>query len=210
MVVITRDPKLPIARAAAIDAYANVEQALFTLFASLLRAPRDRAGIVFFRISSASARNRMLQSLLTKTHGNKFRLYWNGSEPKAKDGLFGHIRRLDHRRNELVHWHIASQIHGGETAVVSRDVLQPPNFWNRTASPQIITTKDLGDFTQKADFIRRSVAMFYALTSGELPGVEPGPWPQIFEQPVPYPPPEDHPLFPNYKALETPPESFPE
>jgi hypothetical protein len=68
MVVIARDTKLPIARAAAIDAHANFEQALFTLFASLLGAPRDRAGIVFFRIASAPTRNKILESLLKKTH----------------------------------------------------------------------------------------------------------------------------------------------
>jgi hypothetical protein len=103
MVVIARDTKLPIARAAAIDAHANFEQALFTLFASLLGAPRDRAGIVFFRIASAPTRNKILESPLKKTHGNKYKVYWNGSEPKAQDGLFSLIRQLDHRRNELVH-----------------------------------------------------------------------------------------------------------
>jgi hypothetical protein len=207
MVVITRDAKLPVARAAAIDAYANVEQALFTLFASLLGAPKDRAGIVFFRISSAPTRNRIVESLLTKTHGNKYRVYWSGT--KDEEGLFDLIRQLDHRRNELVHWHVASEIHVGETAVASRDVLQPPNFWDRAADRQKITTKDLENFSQKADFVNRSVFMFYALTSGEVPGVAPGSWPEIFARPALYPPPEDHPLFPNYKGHETPPESFP-
>jgi hypothetical protein len=94
MVVIARDTKLPIARAAAIDAHANFEQALFTLFASLLGAPRDRAGIVFFRIASAPTRNKILESLLKKTHGNKYKVYWNGSEPKAQDGLFPLIRQI--------------------------------------------------------------------------------------------------------------------
>jgi hypothetical protein len=49
--------------------------------------------------------------------------------------------------------------------------------------------------------------MFYALMY--LPGVAPGSWPEIFAQPVTYPPPETHPLFPNYKGLETPPETWP-
>jgi hypothetical protein len=210
MVVITRDTKLPMARAAAIDSHARFEQALFTLFASLLGAPRDRAGIVFFRISSAPTRNKILESLLKKTHGNKYKVYWNGSEPKAQNGLIHHIRHLDHQRNEFVHWHIAMEIHAGESSVVSREVLEPPNFWNRTADRQKITVKHLENFVQKADFVSRSVSMFYALTSGELPGVEPGPWPEIFGQPVLYPPPGSHPLFPNYKGHETPPESWPE
>jgi hypothetical protein len=209
MVVIARDTKLPIARAAAIDAHANFEQALFTLFASLLGAPRDRAGIVFFRIASAPTRNKILESLLKKTHGNKYKVYWNGCEPKAQDGLFPLIRQLDHRRNELVHWHIAMEIRAGDGSAISREALEPPNFWNIADNRPKITVKDLENFVQKADFVTRSVAMFYALTSGDLPGVVPGPWPEIFEQPILYPPPETHPLFRNYKGRETPPESWP-
>lgn len=154
MVVITRDAKLPIARSAAIDAHGRFEQALFTLFASLLGAPRDRAGIVFFRISSAPTRTKMLKSLLKKTHGNKYKVYWSGSEPDAKNGLIHHIRQLDHQRNEFVHWHVAGEIYGGgEIPIVSREVLAPPNFWHRSGNRQRMTVKHLEQFVQKADFV---------------------------------------------------------
>jgi hypothetical protein len=41
-----------------------------------------------------------------------------------------------------------------------------------------------------------------------LPRVSPKqPWLDIFQQPIVYPPPDTHPLSPNYKAPETPPQS---
>jgi hypothetical protein len=204
---IVRDGKLQLARAFAIEGYAKVERSLSLLFASLLGTSLDKAGVVFFRITNTHSRNTILETLLQKAHGDKFRVYWQGT--RTESGLFTLIRQLDQRRNELVHWHVLNEIAIAETSHTSREVLKPPNFWNRPTDTQSISVEDLAAFILKADFVHRSLNMFHMATSDmfQITEAEREPWLRIFEQPVSYPPPDTHPLSPNYREPETPPQS---
>lgn len=180
-------------RANAIQAYANLEMSLTVLFAALLSIPLDLAGLVLFRITNTHARNRILDDLQSKKHGTTYETFWNS--------LISFIRALDQRRNEIVHWHVVQNIDLArdhkEAASLS---LAPPTGW-MTQSTASLLENDLSDFIQRCDFASRLITMFRGvLHAPSIPDDVRETWLKIFAQSVTYPPPDTHPLSPNYKA----------
>jgi hypothetical protein len=207
---IVRDGKLQFARATAIEAYGNLERSLSLVFASLLGTTNEKAGTVFFRIVNARFRNDIIDDLIKKVHSTKFDAYWNGQPGQSGiprvPGLFTHIRNLDERRNQIVHWHVVNEIALDSDPPSHIEVLAPPNFWSEANRKSRITVDGINEFIAKAVFVDRGISMFYVMTSGQLPipAEQAEPWLRIFQQPVPYPPPDTHLLSPNYKAPEIP------
>jgi hypothetical protein len=201
-------PHLQIARANAIQAYANVEQSLSMLFSHLLGTTMQKAGVVFFRITNSHSRNTIISSLLTLQYGNSFDAFWHGQNHQP--GMLTLVRQLDSRRNEIVHWHVSDNVHlDGETQM-RHQTLNPPNFWAQSGAS--ITVADLVEFCRKADFVQRSLTFFWITMhnpslDNPLPENALLPWRDIFSRPVSYPPQDTHPLSPNYKAPQTPPRS---
>jgi hypothetical protein len=64
-------------RGKAIQSYANLEQALLTLFASLSGLKHDAAAIIMFKITSVDARSSILEKLFRRRFGSKFNLFRN-------------------------------------------------------------------------------------------------------------------------------------
>jgi hypothetical protein len=119
----------------------------------------------------------------------------------------GFIRGLDQRRNEIVHWHVVNKIDLSlPHEEASRLSLSPPAGWD-TQSTASINEKELAEFASKCDFASRLVTMFSILNTEHAGQVAEEPWRSIFQQPIDYPPPDTHPLSPNYKAPEAPPQS---
>jgi hypothetical protein len=206
--------KLQVARAQAIEQYAQLESSLALLFASLLGTTDQTGSIVFFAIVNTRSRNSILASLLEIVHGERYQAHWHGEKGSpGKPGLGGLltlIRQLDDERNHIVHWHRVSHReihHGGKSK--AEELLLPPHFWYRAADAKPISIQSLEAFIRKADFTVRSVRMFHWLVTMKHPMPENllYTWPKIFEQPVPYPPSDSHPLSPNYKAPKNPPQS---
>jgi hypothetical protein len=200
-----RANEFKILRAQAIENYAAIEQALASLFTNLLGTSRDKGGVVFFRITNASSRNKIISALLKKAQGDKYNAVWHGEN--GVPGLIVLIRQLDQARNELVHWHMVHKVYAKDDGAVTREpVLRPPNFWDRNPDTPEIDEPILSAFVAKADFVSRALNMLNALIedTGFLTNVE-IPWPQIFCQPIVYPPPDTHPLSRNYIGLRTPP-----
>lgn len=195
-----------VERARAINGYATVEQAVSNLFADLLGTSYELGGIVFFRITNASARNAIIETLLKKKYGATFDAFWSGvpNTPHRK-GLFTLIRQLDQRRNEIVHWTTVTQIGTTQTLVLMR-----PVFWAfQEAAPQSITTDDMAEFTAKASFTARAINMFSVFARGALddhPDLRQT-WHDICQRPCIYPPPADHPLSLTPPESEIPPQS---
>jgi hypothetical protein len=206
---IGRDGKMQIARALAIEEYTMVESNLARLFAALLGTADRKGSIVFFALLNARSRNSTLESLLQEQHGNKYDAYWYGEPGRAgkpkTPGLITLIRQLDDERNRIVHWHPVQKIDGTK----SSEVLLPPHFWHRAPTAVPITIESLTAFAQKASFVHRSIAMFYAFTTMQdrLRTDTKQTWLEIFARPALYPPSNTHPLSLNYKAPETPPRS---
>ncbi|MEA2871849.1 MAG: hypothetical protein QOH67_1825 [Hyphomicrobiales bacterium] len=194
----TDDDEFRIARSIALEAYSDLESSLAYLLGRLLGTTNDRAMIIFSRLTNASARNEILEHLLESVHGAKYDTYWHGQpgsggQPKIL-GLFALIRQCDSRRNEVVHWHVAStSTSDGEHWKDLRSARSP--------DLKPLTTPDLHQFTVKAKFAHLSVFHFTQFTTktpevfvrsyGALET-----WTRIFAQPVPYPPSSDHPLAP--------------
>jgi hypothetical protein len=180
---------LRMSRGKAIEAYASIEESQCAICADLLSAPPDYAGIMFFKITSARARNRAVDGLLSKRFGNTYNLFWNA--------LLKRINQLDQRRNEIVHWQTINEV-GYEDGVATHEYkLTPPNIWDMKPTTPFITSEDIDDFCKECDFLMRSMNMFRVtviLTGVVTDPVERQTWLDIFQQALVYPPPSGHPL----------------
>jgi hypothetical protein len=193
---VPQDLKFTVARALAIEGYANVEQALSSFFSFLLGTKPDSGAIVFFRITNTHSRNRIIKDLIAKVHGDSYKAYWHGA--KHVPGMFSLINQLDDQRNQIVHWHVIASIDLENKSQTSK--LAPPNFWSYGPHSTNITIYQLIDFAMKSDFVFKSINMFHWITGRKHPisDADRAPWLRIFETPPTYPPPNTHPLSPNY------------
>lgn len=182
-------------RGRAIHAYANLEQSLYRLFCLLTGMSADIGGIVFFKITNAQARNKIIEKLFQKKHGTNFNLFRNS--------LLERLRPIDQHRNELVHWNtvmeLTSQGHGL--------TLLPPAGW--TPDSPSYDSSTFVAFIEKCNFYWRLLNMFTLITSpaASLGTLDTRPWLEIFSRPITYPPPADHPLFQMLAVPGTQPES---
>lgn len=182
--MVGQDPIWAI-RGKAVGAYSTFEQSLFMLFQSLLKAPMDRAAIVFFKITNTQARNAILEKLVHKEFGTTYNKFWND--------YVDHLRPIDTRRNEIVHWAVVNKIASEEAVEV---VLSPPNFWINSPTAPELSGQDLVDFIVKCDVYARLATMFAVMTpaQSQIPLEQRQPWLDIFQQPLVYPLPAGHPL----------------
>jgi len=188
---------LLLTRALAIQAYATLEFSLSTVFAQWLGTSVDVGGLVFFRITNAHARNRILDDLKKKRLESNYNLFWNS--------LLSLIRTIDQRRNEIVHWHIVNNI---DLSIpheqASKLTLNPPTGWGSGAGTSI-NEQELAEFILKCDFVSRAIVMFSAIGTDRAVDLDEV-WLNIFQQPITYPPPGTHPLSPKYSGSESPPQ----
>lgn len=190
------DSNMLIARAKALEEYALLESALAQLLSTLLGTTAQKASIVFFAIFNSRSRNQILETLLEVAHKNQYDTYWYGEpgslgKPKT-GGLFTLIHQLNEERNRIVHWHPVQKIDGGKSSFE----LMPPKFWHRGPARASITVDTLTEFKNKANFVYRSVNMFYLFTTPEfsVPDDARDTWRDIFGRPAIYPPSNTHPL----------------
>ncbi|MGY8683081.1 hypothetical protein Q2941_35705 [Bradyrhizobium sp. UFLA05-153] len=188
------------ARGKAIQAYANLEQSFATLFAGLSDTSIRTAAIVLFRITNSDARNKILEKL--------FRQKFQEELKEFRKSLFSQLRPIDIERNEIVHWNAACHMgldeDGQETANV---FLMPPASLTAVASDT--PTKDIHAikaFSAKCRFYSSLINMFCSVEcrtfEQALPDEVTRPWRDIFAREIVYPPPMEHPLFPQQNALE--------
>lgn len=195
-----------LVRGDAIGAYANLEAALCRLLQSLLSVDVATAGIIFYRVVNTRSRNTILNDLLGHRYGQKFDAFWNSA--------LKHIRILDGERNEIAHWHFVTEVGADDGPNVRLDdqskglsVLHRPNSW--LANPQASSRKtheDMLTFTGKCHFMSRAIDVFATVVSVPEPFPVPQSWHDICLQPLPYPPPDNHPLSQNYREHKTPPQ----
>lgn len=179
-----------VARACSLERYAHVETGLVNVFAHLMDAPLDVAGVPFFKINNARARLAIIERLLKKKYGGKYNLFWN-----SLSKLLGTI---DGVRNNVVHWQTQMDIgfemrDGLPPTTINRMKLVPPNYWDTNPNTPELFLNDLYDFMCQCDFFNRLLVLFHHSIHG-MDGT-PQAWHEICLQPVVYPPPSTHPLF---------------
>jgi hypothetical protein len=174
-------------RGHAIQAYANLEQSLCGLFARIADLRRDVAATIFFKITNTQARNSIIERLIRKRYGATYRLFWNS--------FLKELRPIDIKRNEVVHWNAVNSI--GEVDATGRPLVRvslvPPNYWDIDENSPEVTAQDLMDFISKCMIFVRLCNMFL-LATGDKMGDRAKPWLDVFQQPLVYPLPADHPL----------------
>jgi hypothetical protein len=167
--------------------------------------------VVFFKITNANSRDKIIESLLKKTFGNKYRMYWHGDD-KGNKGIFHHLRSLAQDRNSIVHWSIVNWLDGQPKTEPGPEVgewlLVPPNWWDRGPEKPSLSTDDLNEFAAKADFISHSIFMFHEINFHQLSGLlgetSLQSWREIFAQPCSYPPQEHHPAHARWLRRDSP------
>ena len=175
-------------RGRAIDAYSGLEQSLGQLFILLTGMKPDVAAVVFFKIASKPTRNAMFDKLIRKRHGSKYSLFWNS--------YLKQLRPIDTKRDEIVHW--ATLIKAEATPMegnLREIVLIPPNIWDFSEESPSIDANVLNAFIDTCRDYSRLCSMFCIVTAGRADPELEDTWRDIFQQPITYPPPEDHPLY---------------
>jgi hypothetical protein len=186
---LTPDARLMVLRAKAIDSYANLEMTLSTLFGRLLGVKPDVAGIILFRVTNAGARNSIVEKILHHRYGKKYNLYWNSVKAL--------LRPLDQRRNEIVHWHMATYPNFGRTGKITSAsaILAPLNIWERRRSKGKLREKDLADFALKCEFVEAALWHLAVYGIGRIGKRGPrSTWQDILRRPIDYPPAPAHPI----------------
>ncbi len=181
---------LHVARAKAIEQYSALEQSLCRVFGRALGTEPDYAGIVFFKITSARGRLAMIEKLLRKRLGDRYAsLFWNPA--------ISAIKVLDQKRNEIVHW--TTLVHIGDTLPIVH--LVPPNLYDlRPGRSPYWDADKLNEFKGECDYYSRLLNMYWMnVLTTDAPEDLRRPWLDRFQQAQPYPPPDTHPLSPNYK-----------
>lgn len=178
-------------RGQCLAAYAFLENSLVSLFAHLMGTSRDFAGVSFFKMNNARARNATLERLLKKRHGSTHNIFWNSYGEQ--------LRGLDAKRNNIVHWATRSEYISGPP--ISKVVLVPPNYEDGNENTPEIRLENLIEFIERCDFLARLTEMFLFILGSRLAFVNRDEankilptWIEIFQNPIAYPPPEAHPL----------------
>jgi hypothetical protein len=182
------DARFKIARADAIDVYSGLEIALARLFAVVLGTKADLAGIVLFRVGNTRARNKMIEQLIKRKYGSKYNLYWNS--------VFKLIGQLDQTRNEVVHWSMSVLPNFNRSGMLTSAAvkLTPPNIWDIKRGKQKLIERDLKSFALKCEFAEAAVWSFVMFALNPRNRNRRATWLAIFQQPLAYPPPDNHPI----------------
>lgn len=195
--------ELMLLRAQALDYYSDLEHTLCLLFAGLLGVDAVVAGRVFYRIANSRSRHVILESLLDYRSQNTYKQFW--------DSLQKLLRQLDTTRNQIVHWHHISVGDLGEETTfppppgaMLESRLAAPQSWYATGH---LTSFDLEAFCEKCEYVTRAANVLMSVLNGTDNdyGEPAGLRQSVCQQPIPYPPPDTHPLSRNYKGPESQP-----
>lgn len=179
---------LRLLRGLAIEVYANLEHRLCTLLSTLTGMQQDIAGIIFFKITSADVRDKIIETLLKTKKGDEYNLFWNSIKKMLND--------VSNRRNCIVHWSLVMQkAHDGTISSWLTPGASVFTFnWTKTT----MMPSEVADFILKCNFLAPLISNF-AILIGSINNQMPEAWRQrwepIIREAAVYPPPESHPLY---------------
>jgi len=177
-----------VARAHAINSYAELELYLALLFQRLLGAEAQKSFAVFASILNPRARLKMISTLLHLSCGDKFDTFFNSLAKK--------LERIETTRNKIAHWIELTSQTGGKKFNPERDIAlhAHPNLF----AGGRLYKHEMAYFQKQTRFYglllhRFSVIVEHpeALDIGDPDKLS---WRDIFSQEVSFPPAENHPL----------------
>ena len=149
---------------------------------------RENATTIFYKITNTGSRSKILERLLRRKFGTTYNLFWNS--------YFKELTRIDLRRSEIVHWLSAMNVAlNTDNMMIMGVTLIAPDSLGSKSEPQQITSKDLVAFAAKCDAFSRLCNMFLGVVANHITGDAAKPWLDIFQRPLVYPLPADHPLL---------------
>jgi hypothetical protein len=178
-------------RGRAIQAYGHLEQSWCMLFAHLSGMNPHAASIVFFKITSSQARDKILSNLMKEKYNESYAEFFKS--------LISIFNRASQERNEIVHWNATITL--GKDADLDNLQLRAPNLWG--SSEKAYDSEDILAFTKRCSFTVRVCNTFTMfLHHATLPGKnedEVRTWRDIFQQGLILPLESNHPLFPMFQ-----------
>lgn len=191
------------ARGKAIQGYAQIENALSSLWAQLTGMSLEDSALIFYKNTSAGSRSATTEKLLHKRYGNQYNPFWNP--------FLIALRTIDNRRNQIAHWLSAVNVGIGADRIIRAGVtlVPPASFAAQAAEGPTVTTQEMQEFQERCSECARLITMFQQATK---PNLELTPallqtWLDIFRQPFVYPLPAGHPLNQRMPAPENQPQS---
>jgi hypothetical protein len=177
-------------RGKAIQAYASLEQSLSSLFATLAETDAQTANIIFFRIHSSDARNKIIEKLFQKKFKSQYNLFRNS--------LIKQLGPIDRERNEVVHWNVLNRVGSDKDGKATSQLeLIPPANWIFDSNMPRKTSADLVAFLHKCDFYTRIINCLQAFVGRDTkaPDAAIDDMARMFEEAIVYPPPSGHLLY---------------
>lgn len=183
---------LRLLRGLAIEVYASVEHSLCSLMSRLTGMTPEITGIIFFKITSADVRDKIIERLLKVKKGDEFNPFWNSVQKMLKD--------LANKRNNIVHW---SAIHEEKSDGTTSTWLTPgPSIFTFDWDTTTFKPSEVVEFSYKCNFLSALINIFADMLGGirgQVPETLWLKWNAIIREPVMYPPSETHPLYKYYK-----------
>jgi hypothetical protein len=192
-------------RAVAIQCYARLEQNLCHLFAELADINHENAGVIYFRINNTIARNAIIEKLFRNKFGTEYNLFRNS--------LIDPLRPIDLDRNQIVHWNVVNRMTKDESGNRKSELqLEKPTIWISEETENSWNEEKLRAFGNKCLFYSEVLGMFtfLVLQRAKLFGRSEAwhdTWREIFQRPITYPPPADHPSRRHLQTRDSPPQS---
>lgn len=203
---------LKLARSEAMECYSSLEQSLCETFTRLTGMERDIAGLVFFKIGSARARDSIILKLIKRQFDGQYNAGWNS--------IMKLTSLFSERRNELAHWASVSVVGGnGNTHVLGVDPvddckLVPPNHWWRYEEPVERTINEIFSWAADFSYLSRVINIFnfQAFEAPNHKGLEEKAQASLekYRAAIPYPPHEDDPRYRKPSEWQSPRQASPQ
>ena len=177
-------------RGHAIQGYANLEQSLCHLLSLVSGMSFDVAAVVFFKITSADSRNKILDKLIRMKYGTVYGRFWNS--------FFKAVHGVDRTRNEIVHWNVVSNVSKGDDGEtrVRLSLNARASIYITDSGAHTLSANDLVAFMEECSFYTRLSNMFFAVMGLQgMTDADKQPWLKVFSEPIVYPAPAGHPIL---------------
>jgi hypothetical protein len=157
------------------------------------------AGVIFYKITNADARNKIIEALIKKKFASRYSSFWKT--------YLKSVSQIDKRRNEIVHWAAMTEIKDMRRETLEIEItFRPGNYWDSLNKPDQpkLNAADLRAFIDRCAVHTKMISMFVMLMRGHVESENLSMWESIFAQKFEYPVPPENPAFGLLKIIVSP------